>query len=245
MTDVPPPDAPPGWYRDPDQAETQRYWDGEQWTDQRAPLAERSSASWTDSSGKLTDSGRFAIGLILAGVGAIIAIVGVFLPMADTESNLHIANNSLIQHWDGVVIIGVALAGALAAIGRSTRPLTFLAGGALIGVAILAGIELPIEYRNLLSAAVAGDASPGAGVWTVGAGGALLLISALFADWRTLFASGNWSGVASGGSSAEDSEPRPSRRMSRWEEIMSGQRQQDSADSALTDEEAQQGSDPP
>jgi Protein of unknown function (DUF2510) len=31
--------TPAGWYPDPEQVETQRYWDGEKWTDQRAPLA--------------------------------------------------------------------------------------------------------------------------------------------------------------------------------------------------------------
>jgi len=36
MTDRPPP-LPPGWYSDPEQVETQRYWDGQNWTDQRAP----------------------------------------------------------------------------------------------------------------------------------------------------------------------------------------------------------------
>lgn len=32
-----PPSA--GWYPDPTQAETQRYWTGAEWTEQRAPLA--------------------------------------------------------------------------------------------------------------------------------------------------------------------------------------------------------------
>jgi uncharacterized protein DUF2510 len=240
MIDVPPPDAPPGWYRDPDQAETQRYWDGEEWTDQRAPLAERSSASWTDSSGGLTESGRFAVGLILAGLGAVIAIIGVFLPLADTESNLHIAKNSMIQHPDGVVVIGVALAGALAAIGRATRPLTFLAGCALIGAAILVGNELPIEYRNRFSEIVAGDASPGAGVWTVGVGGALLLISALFADWKTLFSPGGRAGSEPRDSSSEEGD----RQTSRWDEIMGGRRQEE-PDSAFADEETGQEPGPP
>jgi hypothetical protein len=30
---------PAGWYSDPEQPQTQRYWNGEQWTDQRAPMA--------------------------------------------------------------------------------------------------------------------------------------------------------------------------------------------------------------
>jgi hypothetical protein len=41
MTEERPPDGPPaGWYPDPSQTATQRYWDGRSWTEQRAPLAE-------------------------------------------------------------------------------------------------------------------------------------------------------------------------------------------------------------
>ncbi|MBF4462269.1 MULTISPECIES: DUF2510 domain-containing protein [unclassified Rathayibacter] len=31
--------AAPGWYPDPTQTATQRYWDGQAWPEQRAPLA--------------------------------------------------------------------------------------------------------------------------------------------------------------------------------------------------------------
>jgi hypothetical protein len=34
----------PGWYPDPEQAKTQRYWDGKKWTEQRAPLGNASSS---------------------------------------------------------------------------------------------------------------------------------------------------------------------------------------------------------
>lgn len=37
------PDLPAGWYRDPDDATTQRYWDGHAWTD-RVPPADRRHA---------------------------------------------------------------------------------------------------------------------------------------------------------------------------------------------------------
>jgi hypothetical protein len=189
-----------GWYPDPERAHTLRYWDGDAWTEDRAPNvptarsdapSERAPAArWTDENGRLTEQGRYGLGVGLAAVGAIIAIVGVFLPLADTESSLHIAKNTLIQHWEGPVVICVALAGLLAALRPATRPLAFLAGGALVLLAVLAGVNLPIEYRNELSRAVAGDASPGAGVWAVGAGGAILALSALFVDW------GPWRGAA-------------------------------------------------
>lgn len=34
-----PPSTPPGWYPDPKMAGTQRYWDGNRWSDHVAPLA--------------------------------------------------------------------------------------------------------------------------------------------------------------------------------------------------------------
>jgi hypothetical protein len=42
-----------------------------------------------DANSGLTDRDKFAIGLLIAGLGAAIAIVGVFLPLADTESSPH------------------------------------------------------------------------------------------------------------------------------------------------------------
>ena len=218
-----PSDSPlrdPGWYPDPERDHTLRYWDGNCWTDDRAPdLPETPSeesappfaTSWTDEDGGLTAQARYALGVGLAVVGAVIAIIGVFLPLADTESSLHIAENSLIQHWEGPVVICVALAGLLAALHPRTRPLAFLAGGILVILAVIAGTNLPIEYRNQFSRAVAGNASPGAGIWTVGAGGAILALSALFADW----------GALSGGGGGTETGPGRS-RMARWEEAMSG-----------------------
>lgn len=32
------PKTPPGWYPHPSMAATQRYWDGQQWTDHIAPM---------------------------------------------------------------------------------------------------------------------------------------------------------------------------------------------------------------
>jgi hypothetical protein len=192
----PAPDQPqagvgdPGWYPDPERAHTQRYWDGKGWTEQRAPSGPTESAQvspeakrssgWTNPDGTLNLRGGSAVGLVLAGIGAAIAIIGVFLPEADSESSIHIASNSLIQHAEGAVAIAIALAGFFTALRPSLRPLTFLCGAALVGLAALAGTNLPIHYRNDLSEALVGQVSAGIGIYAVGIGGVLLALSAAF-----------------------------------------------------------------
>jgi len=41
-------DRKPGWYPDPEMADTVRYWDGTTWTDHRAPAAGHDAAPPTD-----------------------------------------------------------------------------------------------------------------------------------------------------------------------------------------------------
>jgi type II secretory pathway pseudopilin PulG len=87
-------DAPAGWYIDPDRIETQRYWDGQAWTDDRAPLypgtgstpptmgqpLDATAASTTTSTGRKSG---LVIGLVVAvvlltvGVGVLIALLAV------------------------------------------------------------------------------------------------------------------------------------------------------------------------
>lgn len=40
---------PAGWYPDPEQAGQQRYWDGTQWTEHRAPLASQEPTPWSST----------------------------------------------------------------------------------------------------------------------------------------------------------------------------------------------------
>lgn len=261
-----------GWYPDPEREHTLRYWDGDAWTDDRAPDVPGNRATYdsrseidgsaTRGTGErgLTARDRYALGVALAGIGAVIAVIGVFLPLADTESSLHVAKNSMIQHWEGPVIIAVAIAGFFAALSPGTRPLAFLAGGALVLVAVLAGTDLPIAYRNEFSRVIAGEVSPGAGVWAVGVGGAILAISALSGDWAALLGQGDRpSGPTNRGrrleeimsgrtieeptaEAEEETEPAaPSRggtkgsRWRRYEELMSGRRVPDSEQTSVPD----------
>jgi hypothetical protein len=59
--------AGPGWYADPNDPKTNRYWDGASWTENRTPR----KAEATDKAG----AGSFIAAVLLPIVGAIIAIV--------------------------------------------------------------------------------------------------------------------------------------------------------------------------
>jgi hypothetical protein len=57
--------TPPGWYPDPHQAGIQRYWDGTQWTESRAPGAVP----------KLPTNGKATASLVLGILGLVILYV--------------------------------------------------------------------------------------------------------------------------------------------------------------------------
>jgi hypothetical protein len=176
----PSPEVPAGWYPDPAQTATQRYWDGAAWTDQRAPLVEApspaQSVGWT-----LDVSARLVLGIL----GAVAAVIGIFLPHAESASLLHIANNTLISSSDGIIVVVLALAGAAAAVRDSSKPSLswslVLLGVVLIGVAFFEGGSEQLKVVNGLGQEV--EATAGPGVWAVGIGGALMVVAG-FARWR-------------------------------------------------------------
>lgn len=63
----------PGWYP---QGNEQRYWDGNQWTDQRAPLAQQYAGPPPKKSHTLRNVLLVLIGLAVLGVGGCFAVVG-------------------------------------------------------------------------------------------------------------------------------------------------------------------------
>lgn len=176
-----------GWYPDPEQAHTVRYWDGSAWTDQRAPAT--ADIKQPRSSGGSV-SGRLMALLILAIVGAIIAVVGTFLPLANTAIGINIADNTLIQDPLGIAVIVFAIAAALMAsfvVFSEGASSSILIGVGFIGlgialVAVVVGSNLPIEPINKASERLLEEspASAGSGIWAVGVGGGLILLSSFF-----------------------------------------------------------------
>jgi hypothetical protein len=176
-------DAPAGWYPDPEQAQTQRYWNGSEWTDQRAPLAAPASA--------VSDlTARFLGGA----VGAVASAIAVFLPRTDTSTSLHIADNSIMA-TDFIVgggVIALAIAGAAAAYrsrAESGVEKTLIIIAALIvGAAIYYGTGERLELQTTGPALIGGgetfQGSPGIGVYMLGVGGGLLGLAGLRAGRR-------------------------------------------------------------
>jgi hypothetical protein len=173
------PVAAAGWYPDPEQDETQRYWDGRQWTDQRAP-----AAAPTTSSRPSAPAAAW-----VAGIGAVIALIGLFLPYMESGDFGRIVDNTLIQHTEGKILIVLLLVSLLAAYRRvkgpdRSWPIAAL-GLIVLGMAVLLGASPPelgsaasteglgaVEALTVMS--YRSQASPGIGVYAVGVGGLLL-----------------------------------------------------------------------
>jgi hypothetical protein len=123
--------------------------------------------------------------LVLGVLGALAAVVGTFLPHAESATVLHIAHNTLISSSDGVIILILALAGGAAAVRDSSKgglswPLALI-GAVLIAVAFFEGGSEQLQVVNGLGQEV--ETTTGSGVWAVGIGG-WLMVAAGFTRWR-------------------------------------------------------------
>jgi hypothetical protein len=172
--EIPSPNVPAGWYPDPTQPGSQRYWDGNEWTDQLAPLPQQPQPSARASS-----SVDISPRLVLGGVGALIAVIACFLPRAESPVLLHISNNTLLANGDGIFVLIFALAGAAAAFRDSSKakiswPLVIF-GLLTLGFAVLEGTGDRQEVINGLGQHV--ESSIGPAIWTLGVGGVFMTLA--------------------------------------------------------------------
>ncbi len=169
----PPPPMPAGWYPDRTQAQTQRYWDGQNWTDQTAPLAMPSAGASS------TRPGYNPAPLIMATVGAIAAVIGCFLDAVDSQQVLTIANNSLIEIGGGWLVIAIAVGLGISAYSRREqegRQGGLVLGGIIIAVLAYAASQ-NAEVTNGLGQEV--TTTPAEGIYAVGVGGLFFVIAGL------------------------------------------------------------------
>jgi hypothetical protein len=83
----------PGWYPDPEQASTWRWWDGAKWTEQRAPMwvqptrDPRSFSAWFDRSFRCVTSVVRRVGLVVFGVWAALGLAATVVVVAAFRSD--------------------------------------------------------------------------------------------------------------------------------------------------------------
>ena len=101
--------TPPGWYPDPNDPYTQRYWDGLQWTENRSPALRRSwrSAGPPDERpGDRVDGARDP--LVICGIGSVLALVFGYQAKREieasggTQGGEGMATAGIILGWIGV-----------------------------------------------------------------------------------------------------------------------------------------------
>ena len=99
--------TPPGWYPDPHDPATQRYWDGARWTENRAPSAQ---ASGPPTNGKATAA--LVLGIVFAcGIGSILALVFGYQAKNEIEASngaqggAGMATAGVVLGWVGVGLV--------------------------------------------------------------------------------------------------------------------------------------------
>jgi hypothetical protein len=116
---------------------------------------------------------------VLGILGAVAAVVGIFLPHAESPTLLHIAHNTLISSGDGLIILVLALGGGGAAVRDSSKPnlswSLVLIGVVLVGLGFFESGSEQLKVVNGLGQEVETTAGPG--VWAVGIGGALMIVA--------------------------------------------------------------------
>jgi hypothetical protein len=89
----PPPMPPSGWYDDPEQPWTWRYWDGARWTDHRAPMwvpparDPSSFSSWFERSVTAAKVAVRRVGVLLVGVWLLFGIAAWWLAVSTFDSD--------------------------------------------------------------------------------------------------------------------------------------------------------------
>ena len=175
------PQVPAGWYSDPDWPDTERYWDGEVWTDQRrqesahAPTATpRSAAAPSVSSGSTQPA------VWVAAVCAGLVAIGSLSPWATTA----LVSQTGVSGGDGwlTIILAVLAAVALGFYVSEAGPGRALGVAVCGGLAVLLGVVELVNFESQTTRIFGREAdiiSAGWGLYLVIAAGAGLVVAGM------------------------------------------------------------------
>ena len=101
------PQTPAGWYPDPQDPNTQRYWDGRQWTENRSPGV---AYAKQETNGKATAA--LVLGILwLCGIGSVLALVFGYQAKNEIEASGEVqggkgmATAGIVLGWVGVGLV--------------------------------------------------------------------------------------------------------------------------------------------
>lgn len=131
--DVPPPvrEIPAGWYPHPSMADTQRYWDGQKWTDHIAPTSRASVPDQTDSPSQ-----------VAAALAVAVAVVGLIL----SQQSVSVMSGSGIVWTGAALCVGAAIMTRLVKVPTWARVVCVVA--AIIAVLSAFYVEQELDDRR-------------------------------------------------------------------------------------------------
>jgi peptidoglycan/LPS O-acetylase OafA/YrhL len=165
--------TPPGWYPDPNDAGQQRYWDGNQWTDNYSPAAAAAGPAAAGALAPLWWGAPAAVGLLVLGaIGpwATVDIAALGQSASASEGGLE---------SDGVITLILGLiGGGLLGLWRAQRArwqaiVTAVLGALAVLVAI---IDISDVSGTDVGLGGAADVSVGWGLWVTLLGSIVLVV---------------------------------------------------------------------
>ena len=107
---VPVSQTPPGWYADPNDPTTQRYWDGTGWTENRSPAAGGVAHVGVPTNGKATAA--LVLGIVwLCGIGSVLALIFGYQAKNEieasngTQGGAGMATAGIVLGWIGIGLL--------------------------------------------------------------------------------------------------------------------------------------------
>lgn len=87
----------PGWYPDPEHLGTQRFWDGAQWTEQRAPIAAQPQTVVMKKGGGCLKTGLIVLAVLaVLGIGLVVALGAFASKVSDEIDKAETAQVSIV-----------------------------------------------------------------------------------------------------------------------------------------------------
>lgn len=158
--------GPAGWYPEPGRPGTQRYWDGEQWTEHRASL---SGAKTAAPEMRLTNGW----GLWTAIAGAILVVIG-------SSGDWVTAGNESVSGLsrDGAITAVAAVVAILILALAHTKRWALITGGILGGLCLLIGI-IDVGDVTGTEEVFGPDLEVGWGLWLTTIAGGVIVIGVI------------------------------------------------------------------